>query len=358
MKRWGVLTVIGALAAAFTAGSAWAQGGASPVAANAARILSFGTDLQVNQPFATSSQDRAHVVFADGSSLAVGPSSVMVIEKYAYDAQRKTGEMTVNATQGAFRFVGGAISKSADVIIRTPSSTIGIRGGIAGLTIKENGATTADFLYGNAMHVTGQGATQTATRSGSQINVALGGAPTQPALLRPGQFLDNVTMPPSTTGQPVKVPIDDALAKSALARQQTASIARSALQQAGLASFQQQLTTTVANATRAGFSATIPQPQAQAAPAPIPVINLAPLPAPVIAAAPPVPTASLPVRAASPPTASPAPGGATVSFISGGGFFSSGAGGTIVGSGSLTITRSIGASSTAILSGPTPTVRK
>jgi hypothetical protein len=203
-----VLTVVGALAATFTAGSAWAQGGASAVAANAARILSFGTDLQVNQPFATGAQDRAYVVFADGSSLAVGPSSVMVIEKYAYNAQRKTGEMTVSATQGAFRFVGGAISKSADVIIRTPSSTIGIRGGIAGLTIKENGATTADLLYGNAMHVTGQGTTQTATRSGSQINVAPGGAPTQPTVLRPGQFLDNVTTPPSTTGPPVTAPIE------------------------------------------------------------------------------------------------------------------------------------------------------
>jgi len=134
--------------------------------------------MQVNQRFATGEQDRAQLVFVDGSSLTVGPNSALVIEKYAYDPQRKTGEMTVNATQGAFRFVGGAISKSADVIIRTPSARIGIRGGIAALTVNQNGATAADFLYGNAMHVTGQGTTQTATRNGSRINVGVGGAPT------------------------------------------------------------------------------------------------------------------------------------------------------------------------------------
>jgi hypothetical protein len=125
--------------------------------------------------------------------------------------------MTLNAAQGAFRFVGGAISKNADVTIKTPSATIGMRGGIATFAVSENGATTADFLHGFAMRVTGQGTTQTATRNGSQITVAAGGPPTQPTLLQSGQLRDN-TIPPAAAGRPAKSSIDDALAKSELAK--------------------------------------------------------------------------------------------------------------------------------------------
>lgn len=147
-----------------------------------------GHDLQVGQPITTSQDGRIHLMFIDGSAVTVGPNSIVAIETYAYDAAAKTGALTLNVEQGTIRFVGGGISKTTDVQIRTPSSMVGIRGGIATVAVTKDGATTANFLYGSAMRVTGEGLTQTATRSGSQINVPAGGRPASPTVLAPGQL--------------------------------------------------------------------------------------------------------------------------------------------------------------------------
>ena len=108
--------------------------------------------------------DRAHLVFLDGSSLTVGPNARLTIDKFVYDPNSKTGELAVTASQGVLRLVGGKISKTNPITINTPSGTIGIRGGI-GIFGIGSGKTTAAFLFGNSMTVTGQGQTQTMTRA-------------------------------------------------------------------------------------------------------------------------------------------------------------------------------------------------
>jgi hypothetical protein len=288
-------------------------------------MLSFGTDIQAGQRLTTGAQERAHVVFVDGTSLTVGPNGALVIEKYSYDLQRKTGEMTLNVTQGAFRFVGGAISKSADVMIKTPSATIGIRGGIAAFAVSENGATTADFLYGNAMRVTGQGTTQTATRNGSQITVPAGGSPARPILLQPGQLLGSATIPPATAGRPTRSPIDDAVAKSDLAKHNSQWALRRDSAQPGKMSSQQELARTVTMATTAANPSFAQQPQATIRP------TIA-TPAPAIA----TPISTVSVASTAPTVVS-----ATAPRVGGpiGGAAPTGSGGTLTLSGSAMITR-------------------
>jgi hypothetical protein len=346
VKHSGVSTVI-ALAAAFAAGSAWAQAGVTSATdgqppmqqtAGPARILSFGTDIQAGQRLTTGTQERAHVVFVDGTSLTVGPNGALVIEKYAYDPQRKTGEMTVNATQGAFRFVGGAISKSADVTIKTPSATIGIRGGIAAFAVSENGATTANFLYGNAMRVTGQGMTQTATRIESQITVPTGGSPTRPILLQPGQLLGSATIPPATVGRPTRSSIDDAVAKSDLAKHNSQWALRQDSAQQGKMSSQQELARTVTMATKAAIPSFAQQPPAAIRP------TIA-TPAPAIA----TPSSTASVASTAPIVAS-----ATAPRVGGpiGGAAPTRSGGTLTLSGSATITRIGGVAGATIVNAP------
>ena len=69
-----------------------------------------------------------------------------------------------------FRLVGGKISKTNAITITTPSSTIGIRGGITIVTVSQT-PDHCDFVFGSSMTVPAAGQTQTATRPGSQIRV-------------------------------------------------------------------------------------------------------------------------------------------------------------------------------------------
>ena len=150
------------------------------------RVLHVGNDMQFNERVTTGANDKAHIVFLDGSSLTVGPNSVLTIDKFSYDPGRKTGELALNASRGVFRFVGGAISKNSEVTIKTPSATMGIRGGIATFAVAATGATTANFLFGGSMTVTSQGVTRTTTQPGSQIVAPVGAPPAPPAAIPPG----------------------------------------------------------------------------------------------------------------------------------------------------------------------------
>lgn len=150
------------------------------------RTLRVGIDVVGNERVTTGPADRAHLVFLDGSGLTVGANSELTIDKFVYDPNRSVGDLTVNATKGAFRFVGGAISKKSEVIIRTPTGYIGVRGGIVTVTVSADGSTTGTFLFGDRMTATNPAGTQRAVRYGSQIFIPAGGAaPLEPVILPP-----------------------------------------------------------------------------------------------------------------------------------------------------------------------------
>jgi hypothetical protein len=146
--------------------------------AEAARILQVGVDLQANERVETDAEGKAHLIFLDGSALTVGGNSDVTLDEYVYDPDTRLGKVSLSASRGVLRFVGGGISKKTPVIIRTPLATMGIRGGIA---IVEVGAqVTATFLYGEELTVTGAGMTQRTDRPGYQIVVDQQGMPQEP----------------------------------------------------------------------------------------------------------------------------------------------------------------------------------
>lgn len=149
------------------------------------RILRIGIDVQANELVTTGANDRAHLVFLDGSSLTVGPNARVTIDRFVFDPGTNSGDLAISASRGVFRLVGGKISKKQPIVITTPSSSIGIRGGITILSVSQS-QTVADFIFGTSMTVTGGGRTQTATRAGSQIIANAGGVPGMPALLKQG----------------------------------------------------------------------------------------------------------------------------------------------------------------------------
>jgi hypothetical protein len=151
----------------------------------AERVLRVGIDIQANEVITTKADDRAHIVFLDGTALTVAPNAQLVIDRFVYDPQTKTGDIAVSVATGVFRLVGGKISKTGTINIKTPSATIGLRGGI-GLFVVTATETKAHFLFGISMAVAANGRTEIATRRGSLIMAKLGSTPTPPAVVSAG----------------------------------------------------------------------------------------------------------------------------------------------------------------------------
>src|SRR5665213_4197967 len=94
--------------------------------AQAERVLHVGIDVQANEAITTGANDRAHLLFLDGSSLTVGPLARLVIDRFVYDPSTKAGDLVLTASQGVLRFVGGKISKTHPVTVVTPSASLTI----------------------------------------------------------------------------------------------------------------------------------------------------------------------------------------------------------------------------------------
>ena len=109
------------------------------------------------------------VLLVDGSTFTVGPGSDLVIDKFVYDPNKKSGEVVASFSKGVMRFVGGKISKNeGGVTVNTPSGALAIRGGM----FQTNGKVYS-FLFGENMTLTGKnGQTYTVFQPGNSIDVS------------------------------------------------------------------------------------------------------------------------------------------------------------------------------------------
>ena len=158
---------------------------------DAERILRVGIDVVADELITTNEKDRAHLVFLDGTSLTVSPNARVKIDRYVYDPASQTGTIGVTAAQGVFRLVGGKISKSNEITVKTPSATLGLRGGISIFAVDQK-QTTAQFLFGKSLVVTSKGQTETALRPGTQIQALLGAFPAPPIAIPPGALTQSL----------------------------------------------------------------------------------------------------------------------------------------------------------------------
>ena len=133
------------------------------------RVLHVGADIVSDERVTTTASGSAQMLFLDESALTIGPNSDVVLDRFVYDPETKTGELVLAATKGVFRLVGGKISKQTPVVLETPTATIGIRGGISIINVGENVGTEATFLFGDGMTVTSGGETVEVTRPGYTV---------------------------------------------------------------------------------------------------------------------------------------------------------------------------------------------
>src|SRR5262249_22675788 len=152
------------------------------------RRLGLGQVIGFNERITTGPGGQTQVLFVDQSTMTIGPQSDMVIDEFVYDPTAGTGKLAANLTRGVFRFVGGKLSKQENAVtIRTPSATIGIRGGVVLINSGAGGKLEGIFVYGRGVTVTGANVSQTITRPGFEVTVSgIGAAPSNPAPAPPG----------------------------------------------------------------------------------------------------------------------------------------------------------------------------
>ena len=98
------------------------------------RPLANGSDVFLNEAVQTGDESIAQLIFLDNTNLSVGPDSLVELDTFVYDPNRRLGQIVVQIGRGAFRFVTGPGS-SKNYNLRTPHATLGIRGTVFELVV-------------------------------------------------------------------------------------------------------------------------------------------------------------------------------------------------------------------------------
>jgi hypothetical protein len=97
----------------------------------------------------TSQNGLGQFVFIDGTKLAVGWGSSVVIDKFVFDDSDSVKKLSIKAAKGTFRWISGN-SKSSAYEILTPAGTIGVRGTAFDVNVGPDGTTAVVLLNGSA----------------------------------------------------------------------------------------------------------------------------------------------------------------------------------------------------------------
>jgi hypothetical protein len=95
--------------------------------ASVVRPLAPGSEVSANETVRTGDASATLLEFLDNSKLNVGASSTVVLDKFVFNPESGTDEVIINMTKGAMRFISSGSGKK-NVIINTPTATLGIRG--------------------------------------------------------------------------------------------------------------------------------------------------------------------------------------------------------------------------------------
>ncbi len=106
------------------------RGPARIVAGDTVRAAVPGEALRPGERLETGPGAQAGLTLADGTLLAVGPDSRLVLEQSTYDPTTRAGSLWLGLLQGSLRMVSGLLARTdpASVRITTPTTAIGIRG--------------------------------------------------------------------------------------------------------------------------------------------------------------------------------------------------------------------------------------
>ncbi len=175
--------------------------GTPPGAATAP--LTVGARIIHREHIHTTPTGTAQLAFLDKSTLSIAPNTSIVINEFVYDPNSGKGHMLATLTQGALRFVGGALSHAGEASIATPAAAVGIRGGTVTIVIDRHGVVHIIDQFGIITIHNGAGTT-VLSRSGFEVTVlnwkTLPGQPERVTLAEIDDLLALLTSKPGQNG--------------------------------------------------------------------------------------------------------------------------------------------------------------
>ena len=91
---------------------------------------------------------KVGILFIDDTRVDVTQHSKLIIDEFVYDPNTKKGKLNLSAKLGTIKYASGQIAKTSrqDIVITTPTATIGVRGTDFSMTIDELGSSTIILL--------------------------------------------------------------------------------------------------------------------------------------------------------------------------------------------------------------------
>jgi len=91
---------------------------------------------------------KVGILFVDDTRVDVTQHSKLIIDEFVFDPNTKKGKLNLSAKLGTIKYASGQIAKTSrqDIIITTPTATIGVRGTDFSMTIDELGSSTIILL--------------------------------------------------------------------------------------------------------------------------------------------------------------------------------------------------------------------
>jgi hypothetical protein len=114
--------------------------------------LTVGANIVHKERIHTTPSGTVQLLFVDKSTLSIAPNTNILIDEYVYDPRANSGHMLTNLTEGALRFVGGALSHQGEASITTQDAAIGIRGGTVTVVHGPNGTKVIDHFGVMTIH--------------------------------------------------------------------------------------------------------------------------------------------------------------------------------------------------------------
>jgi len=96
----------------------------------------------------TTANSKTGITFKDDTKVIITEQSKLVIDTFVYDGEKKTGKLGIKMALGTIKYASGQIAKNdpTQVMVETPSATIGVRGTDFSGTVDETGRSTIVLL--------------------------------------------------------------------------------------------------------------------------------------------------------------------------------------------------------------------
>lgn len=121
--------------------------------AGESRKLKTKEPIFLEDTIKTGKRGRLQIMFTDKTIVSLGSTSEMKVSEYFWDKEKGDGKITTEVKEGAFRVMGGLISKAVPKKFKTktPVATIGIRGSMYAGNVAKDGGLSVVFEGGKGI---------------------------------------------------------------------------------------------------------------------------------------------------------------------------------------------------------------